>query len=136
MKYYAVEEWRDGRWQVEFNALTLTHAAEILSELDREGEAGIPRRVVDEKGVVFSGRHCSRNTPVNDVKPVWIVMSLDKAGPCERGERPYHQHPTKHEAQAEARRLSAASRGGRFGVLELVHVVGWVDFNLQDEILF
>lgn len=135
---YFIEEWRDGVWLRPFvgRGTPLTHAAEILSEAD--AEQGIaPRRVVDAHGrLIFSGRHCSRNTPVNDIKPLWVVLSLDKPGPCERGEKPYKQHGSKAAAQAEARRLSSMAQGDRFGVLELVHVVGWVDFDLEVEIPF
>ena len=139
MPSYSVQEWRGGLWVVTgcFPGMTLAHAAEVLEEMDREVVYPQPRRVVDDAGrTIFSGRHCSRNTPTDTIKPVWIVMSLDKPGPCERGERPYTQHETKEVAKAEARRLSAACQGGRFGVFELIHVVGWVDFDLEVELPF
>lgn len=132
---YVVEEWRGGLWTELLKGVSLAYAAEILNIFDTE-QAPCPRRVIGREGIVFSGRHCSRDTPVNDVKPIWIVMSLDKPGPCERDGAPYRRHDTKTAARSEARRLSVACGGGRFGVLELVHVVGWIDFELVAEIPF
>lgn len=80
---------------------------------------------------MISGRHCPRDTPVDDIGPLWIVMAIDKPGPCERDGRPYQRHYTKAAAMQEARRLSAACQGGRFGVMELVHVMGWIDVEIK-----
>jgi hypothetical protein len=66
-------------------------------------------------------------------RPQWMV-SLDLAGPCERGERPYYKHSSKAEALAEARRLAHQVVGkGRFGVFELAHVVGWIDEEIPHD---
>lgn len=132
---YGVQVWREGQWTPAGGVgfVTLTHAAEILAELDQEQvPMPMPRRVIRDDGeVVFAGRHCARDTPMNDTKPFWIVMSLDKPGPCERDGRPYQRHESKASALMEARRLSAACAGGRFGVLALEHVTGWIDAEID-----
>lgn len=64
--------------------------------------------------------------------PFWIVVALDKAGPCERGEKPYHRHTAKQTAQAEARRL-AREHGGRFAVLQTASIVGWTETEFSDD---
>lgn len=56
----------------------------------------------------------------------WIVMALDRDGPCERGVTPYRRHAARSTARAEARRL-AREHGGRFAVLQAVSVVGWTE---------
>ena len=131
---YHYEVWQDGRWKLSAVGLSLKKAAEALYRADRF-ESPRPRRITDKSGKLIFSVHCSRDTPVSDIRPFWIVMSLDKPGPVERGEGDYMRHATKAQAVAEARRLSAAC-GGRFGVLELVHLIGWVDFSLKDEIPF
>ncbi len=131
---FHLEEWHEGHWRRVEGAFG--NAIFVMVECDRDGQC-IPRRIVDEDGtLIASGRWCARDTPVNDIKPFSIVMSLDKPGPCERDGLPYYRHPSQEAATTEARRLSQACGGGRFGVLELVHVSGWIDMDLDKEIPF
>jgi hypothetical protein len=132
---YTVQYWADGHWR-HGNVFDFAgRACQHMIGLDVDDAT--PRRVVDNVGTVLAaGRHCARDTPVNDVKTFSIVMSLDKPGPCERDGKPYRQHASRADAISEARRLSQSARGGRFGVLELVHVVGWIDVDLEAEIPF
>jgi hypothetical protein len=106
-------------------------AAESMASYDRDSH--LPRRIINDRdGVVMSGRHCVRDAPTTDIQPTWIVMSLDKPGPRERDNAPYFRHPTKEIALAEARRLSAACHG-RFAVMQMVHVVGWIDHAIDHD---
>jgi hypothetical protein len=132
----SLEEWRNGTWlAVELgpvSALGLMLARDNISEK-------IPRRVTHGGNLIAAGRWCSRDTPVNreHTAPFWIVVSLDKPGPVERGERPdYRQHDSEYSAATEARRLSQACAGGRFGICRLVRVVGWIDHDLDQDIAF
>lgn len=124
-----LNEFRGGTWIADPRPGGVDEAFNMMRHLDALGSK-IPRRIVVDGHVIASGRWCSRDTPVNDIRAFWIVMSLDKIGPCERDGQSYFQHPSRDAALAEARRLSQACRGGRFGILELVHVTGWVDTSL------
>jgi hypothetical protein len=137
MTEFMVQEWSDGKWRIRSALPFMTQAAEDMISLDGSRAPALPRRIIDGDGkTILSGRHCARDTPVNDIKIFSIVMSLDKPGPRERDGGPYFQHASRADAIAEARRMSQAAHGGRFGVLELVHVVGWIDVDLEAEIPF
>lgn len=136
MNNFQMEEWFNGRWrEVVFESRQIGVVAEQMAERDIE-TPGIPRRIMRSGETVMAGRWCSRDTPVNDIKIFSIVMSLDKPGPRERDGGAYARHASRAEAIQQARTLSANARGGRFGVLELIHVTGWIDCDLETEIPF
>ncbi len=133
----SLEEWANGRWSIK----TSGHLNYLVSRMIEEDDhlKPIPRRITrhSDSHVIAAGRHCPRDTPINDIKAYSIVMSLDKPGPRERDGGHYHKHVSPADAKKEARRLSMACGGGRFGVLTLVHVTGWVDTDVEpDEIPF
>lgn len=72
----------------------------------------------------------------NAVDPHFIVASLDKPGPVERGEKAFHQHGTWDGAKGEARRMSHACGGGRFAVYGLMFATGWIEQYYDVEIPF
>lgn len=136
MKNYQLEELLRGKWgRAGYESRQIGIVAERMAECDHE-IPGVPRRITLGGETVMAGRWCQRDTPVNDVKIFSIVMSLDKPGPRERDGGAYARHESRADAVAQARKLSANCGGGRFGVLELVHVTGWIDVDLETEIPF
>lgn len=134
---YRVQQREGSEWRQIDDAPSLLLATAAMETHDRL-RPGVARRVVapDGRAVCFNLWHSTQPQPVSETSPFWIVMSLDKPGPCERDGQPYHRHSTEAEAKAEARRLSASCRGGRFAVMEAVWVTGWVEEDLRLEIPF
>lgn len=86
------------------------------------------RRIVDVNGLtVLAGRWPETSEP--EIKPWWIVASIDKPGPVERGEKQYSRQTNERTAIDEARRLSLSCQGGRFCVGRVipVFVTGWTE---------
>ena len=81
----------------------------------------------DAENRVHPFRASDKPAPPIRTEPFWIVHSLDKPGPVERGDKPFTTHGSFKEAREEARRLSAACRGGRFAVMQLAWATGWFE---------
>lgn len=132
MRPYNLQRWSEGKWRDVESFDSINDA--VSSMLSGDQCDRYPRRILHWSSALLTGKWCTRDTPVNDIKPFWIVVSVDKPGPVERGEREYQRHHTRSDAVNEARRLSVACRGGRFYVLETIFATGFLETDIVAEV--
>ena len=127
---YRVEYLRKGYWFLTRSFNSFSEAADWMINQDKMEDC--PKRIEDNDGNIFAyGRHLPKDDASPKQKPFWIVVSIDKPGPCERDGKPHRHHDTFDAARTEARRLSASARGGRFVVMASQYVTGWVEHTFD-----
>lgn len=116
---YKVQEFNDGQWHTAYEDEQRECA--ITALLRRDAGPEIRLRIVNGHGnVILHGRN-TKPTPPEVPAKFWTVVTIDTP-------RTYPTFPTKDRAIREAR-----LRGGRRGVMELVHVTGWLDTEVKND---
>lgn len=122
---YRAQEFRNDGWRALSTLTTRAMAVTILFDHDDSPEK-LPRQVIDAASgeIVVYGRHCKPAITAFDAPAsFWLIVPLDKP-------MAYPRHFSKDSAIADARRQASSVDGGRIGVVELVHVTGWLDTEI------